>query len=178
METKQWRLLAFIVPVVVVVALVVVAALGNFGTVVTLETRGVDPPDLFRGDYVDLRYAVSAIDSQVPGWSSIERLPLGETVYLTLQPGTQRDLGGNPYWVTSRVDQSPVDIAGTVCVKATLRDGPGGARDAKLSIEQYFIQKDEDMEEWRDKDVSVQAKVRGCTISMYRILLDGVHWDG
>lgn len=52
-----------------------------FGTPIVLETRPIDPRSLFRGNYVQLRYAISDINKNL----TQEDFKLGEVGYVTLK---------------------------------------------------------------------------------------------
>ncbi len=56
------------------------------GNVVTLETEPVDPRDIFRGDYVVLRYAISNI--ALTAYKGTSDLAKGDTVYVELSKNT------------------------------------------------------------------------------------------
>jgi len=45
-----------------------------FGKSVVLQTAPVDPRDIFRGDYVVLRYEISTL-SNIPGWLTFGKQP-------------------------------------------------------------------------------------------------------
>jgi hypothetical protein len=137
----------------------------------------VDPPDPLRGDYVELSYRISRLDG-------VHGLEPGDPIYVLLSPGTQVEPATNdPYWgVHSWYASKPSPQEGTVCLKGTVRSaevGGEGHATVAYGIEQYFIQKDEDLREWNDaSEVGVVVKVRGCVARVVSIHLDGVPWQG
>jgi len=57
---------AVIVPVIILIAMTLVPLLTMFfGEEILLETRPVDPRDLFRGDYVNLSFAIQDVDKSL-----------------------------------------------------------------------------------------------------------------
>ncbi|GEM_PF-855977 len=61
-----------------------------FGTKVILKTVPYDPVEFFRGDYINIRYAISTINPDMVKSDSKDFFT-GETVFVTLQKG-------NDYW--------------------------------------------------------------------------------
>ena len=63
MTRKQRYVISVLIPVVILLGMTVLPIKTLlFGKEVLLETRPLDPRDLFRGDYVTLRYAIEEID--------------------------------------------------------------------------------------------------------------------
>lgn len=117
-----------------VIALQVLAVLGfagvreatlRTGTEVILQTVPVDPRDLFRGDYVALRYTISTLSNcyiQEPG----------ETIYLHLErKGDVWEAGDYGY---SAPNDGRLYIRGTVT-----RALPGNQCQVEYGIESYFV---------------------------------------
>lgn len=176
-DWRDLRIWALVAPVVLVAVFALWALDPLSGDTIVLETRGVDPPDLFRGDYVQLAYPIADI--------ATEDLPEGgpwregSTLYLVLAPGAREDLGGAPIWETQRVTaQKPQLASGELCMRATVSSASTGGAHVTLGIEAYFIAKDEDMREWQDKEVTVEVKVKDCSARLSAIRLDGERWAG
>ncbi len=133
----------------------------------------MDPPDLLRGDYVDLRYNISTVTG-ARGYTS------GDPIYVLLRPGSDYEPGtGRPYWeIASHARTTPNVPAGMVCLAGTVQHVNTSTATVQYGIESYFIQKDEDLHEWRGKEVSVEVKVAGCTGRVTEIHLDGERWEG
>jgi uncharacterized membrane-anchored protein len=118
------------------------------GTLVTLETRPIDPRSLFRGDYVRLRYAISLIDlKELPGDDDVER---GDSVYVVLAPG-------DPFWTPVSVyHAAPTPAEGQVVLRGEVTNHwqyPGDDKmpptdqlDVTYGIESYFVPEGEGRE--------------------------------
>lgn len=138
------------------------------GTEVLLKTVPVDPRDLFRGDYVTLRYAISAIQlnsvrTDVPG----SDLKGGQEIYVTLDRT-------NGYGTVSGVfSQRPAD---GLFLKGIIRSAYPDQITVEYGIESYFVPegKGRDIERRRgDMDAKVAIDRSGNAIikSLWR---DGV----
>lgn len=86
------------------------------GERVVLATRPVDPRDLFRGEYVILRYAIEN-DKKISAYISENFLHDGDTIYLQLAPGriatvssvqSSRPGSFDGYWIQGEVTGSRV----------------------------------------------------------------------
>lgn len=99
------------------------------GTEIVLKTAPIDPRDLFRGDYVTLRYEISELNLDSLGRSDLY-LTRNSTVFVSL---TEK----NGYWEASRVQtkmpEQGVFLRGRV-VRAIDR-----IVDVKYGIESYFV---------------------------------------
>lgn len=104
------------------------------GTEVLLKTMPVDPRDLFRGDYVVLRYEISNIDKKETPLSSIESFPAifksGDQVYVSL------DVSGK-YAVVSGISRS-VPNSGLFISGSVVSDR-GDSIQVEYGIESYFV---------------------------------------
>ncbi|MBO8156234.1 MAG: GDYXXLXY domain-containing protein [Bacillaceae bacterium] len=56
----------------------------DFGEVIRLETAPIDPPDLFYGDYVSLRYEEERIEPEY--WFGSKEVDRNEKIYVLLIP--------------------------------------------------------------------------------------------
>jgi len=111
------------------------------GTLVTLETRPVDPRSLFRGDYVRLRYTISLLDlKELSGDTNFDR---GDTIYVVLAEG-------DPFWTPVSVHRvKPKPASGQVIVKGEVNrhwtylgdaNRPSTDQlDVNYGIESYFV---------------------------------------
>lgn len=97
------------------------------GKVVHLQTRPVDPWDMFRGDYVRLSYGIS----QPTGTQLFKR---GEQVYVTLQEGEH-------FWKEVGISRSmPHLTEHQVAIKGKVSDEFFGGRDTvSYGIERYYV---------------------------------------
>ena len=124
----------------------------RFGKEVTLQTVPVDPRDLFRGDFVILRYEISRVTSGGP--ISLKR---GDTVYVKL-----REKDG--VWVAGRVAVNPhsdwdVFIKGKVT--NTRRNRFRDPIVLSYGIESYFVPEGEGLPIERADDVKAVVSVNG-----------------
>jgi uncharacterized membrane-anchored protein len=96
------------------------------GSTTILETRPVDPRDLFRGEYVILRYA---IESDVRIQEEAAKLELGDTLFIKLV----EDENGVAY-VGEVSDQSPDSLEGL-----WIAGEVNGRRVRFPSLEQFYV---------------------------------------
>ena len=118
-----------------------------FGKTVVLQTVPVDPRDLFRGDYVVLRYEISTLD-HLPWYGQFDE---GDKIYAKLEK--QDDV-----WNAVQVSKSEPDnwyyfIAGEVedVGDRTLR--------VEYGIEAYFVPEGEGREIERADDLKVRVSI-------------------
>ena len=124
-RTLYWAAVALQLGTLIVMAASRELRLASSRTVV-LATVPVDPRDLFRGDYVQLRYRIST----VPTPSDATFTP-GETVWIPLHPAGDVWEAGEPTDVPS--DEGGPYIMGRVTSAA------GGVLRVEYGIEQYFV---------------------------------------
>lgn len=112
-----------------------------FGTPIMLEVAPVDPRSLFRGDYVQLGYAITLLPAGLPGGDAAYRR--GDTVYVTVRKA-------GPYWDAVAVGRDkPTVAAGEVALKGEVRyavrrgppDDPEPVQSVRVDygIERYFV---------------------------------------
>ena len=101
------------------------------GKTVLLETVPVDPRDFLRGDYVVLRYEISALDLQKIE-SEKPRYRRGEKVYVKLEPGLR-------FWEARAVKtKKPASDSG-VYIKAKVKYCYNKKLTLNYGIESYFL---------------------------------------
>ncbi|PIU67163.1 MAG: hypothetical protein COS85_01790 [Armatimonadetes bacterium CG07_land_8_20_14_0_80_59_28] len=98
------------------------------GERVLLKTVPVDPRDLFRGEYVALRYEISSVESW---WAHGKSFQAGDTLYVTLR----RE--GRFWGIGAVADQPPP--AGALFLKGTVRRVRDSGIDVDYGIESYFV---------------------------------------
>ncbi|HOW60254.1 MAG TPA: GDYXXLXY domain-containing protein [Candidatus Moranbacteria bacterium] len=100
------------------------------GTEVLLKTLPVDPRDLFRGDYVVLRYEVSTINENtfLPNASAFK---VGDSVYVLLDIGSDKIAKAK-----SISKQIPED---SYFMKGTVKNVFGNKLNIEYGIESYFV---------------------------------------
>lgn len=180
--TKRWLFAAAVL--VQVVLLLGMAGRHMFtlqtGRPIRLETEPLDPWELFRGQYVSLRYTISELEEgEVP--MSGAPYQRGEKVWVTLRQGA-------PFWTAVAVsDRRPVADGNEVALQGTVQwwmdgfDPSGKARVfIRYGVEQFFVPEGEGpgLEDRRHR-VDVEAVVdRFGRAAMKRIFLDGkeVRW--
>ncbi len=94
------------------------------GREILLKTAPIDPRDLFRGDYVDLNYEISTIDSHI----AQSEFKSGDTIYVQLS-----DEGG--YGQPIAASKTPT---GDFFIKGTVMS-VSGSISVEYGIESYFV---------------------------------------
>ena len=117
------------------------------GKSVVLETVPVDPRDIFRGDYVILRYEISTLRG-IPGLSMVEE---GDKAYVRLE--RRGDV-----WEATRVSRTYREewdffIAGDVT------DVQGNRITIEYGIEAYFVPEGEGLEIQNARDIKVRVSI-------------------
>ena len=112
-----------------------------------LDTRPVDPRDIFRGDYVALRYEISSLNYCC--------YQVGDTIYVTLE---ERD----GVWHASGHEHEPPSdaqpfIRGQV---GRIPAGSGRPIDVEYGIESYFVPEEPARHEARIRQANGQVRVR------------------
>jgi uncharacterized membrane-anchored protein len=109
------------------------------GERILLKTTPVDPRDLFRGEYVALRYEISHLDHRnYDAGDFPKEVRAGDTVYVTL---TKR----GRFWDAERVSTTP-PTDGRLFVRGTVSSVQGGAIGIRYGIESYFVPEGEGRE--------------------------------
>jgi len=133
-----------------------------FGKKVVLQTAPVDPRDIFRGDYVTLRYEISTL-SNMPGLQTVKE---GEKAYVRLE---QR----GDIWEATEVSRVyrenwPVLISGEV---TNIRDD---RTIMEYGIESYFVPEGKGREIERAEDIKVRVSIdRSGKAIIENLILDG-----
>ena len=136
------------------------------GQDVLLKTVPVDPRDLFRGDYVVLRYELSALDLKtIPGGN--QAFKPGNAAYVTLTIGEK-------YTTASSV--STVQPAGGLFLKGTVKDLRDSRMTVEYGIESYFVPEGKgrvlERQLGRTMDVKVAVDASGTAV-IHSLLVDG-----
>ena len=133
------------------------------GKSVVLQTVPVDPRDIFRGDYVALRYEISTL-GDIPGLRTLKE---GDKAYVRLE---QR----GDVWEAAAVSESyleewDVSISGEV---ANVWDSRIAM---EYGIEAYFVPEGEGLEIQRARDLKVRVSVdRSGKAIIEGLIVDGV----
>ena len=136
------------------------------GQEVLLKTTPVDPRDLFRGDYVVLRYDISNLN---PQGVTFERndFKSGDKVYVGLDIKEK-------YAVATGVYSQP--LSNGLFIKGTLKDVSGSRFNVEYGIESYFVPegKGRDIERQLGRNVDVRVAIDKSGNSVIKaLLIDG-----
>ena len=145
----------------------------NSAQVVTLKVKPVDPQDMFRGDYVVLRYDISQIETAALGGD--DNYIQGSWAYLTL---TQQ----NGAWTPTAVNNSmPSSAQGAVILRGKVdsvrpnSDANPPSLSLTYGIESFFVPQGQGkaIEDERQKgdlsaDIAVDAQGRGAVKDLRR----------
>lgn len=140
------------------------------GEEVVVETAPVDPRDLFRGDYVDLRYEISTVTVADQGF---ER---GDEIYVLLR-------SSGAYHEAAGVSRDRPDLAeGEACLEGRI-EGVGGASgsgqvrlEVDYGLDSYFIPEGTGEP---DRDAKVDARLKVdvfCHAVIDTLLVNGEPW--
>ena len=170
---KRTRMIVFIALVLVQVFIVGSMAANReavlaSGDRVTLATRPVDPRDLFRGDYVVLRYEISTLDLDEVDWAT-EGPWQGQTVQVVLE---EEDGVHEPVGVVGTGEIAGTAIRGQV---ASIR---GDSVQMTYGIETYFVPEGRgwEIERASSLDVVVALDPAGNPVIDY-LVVEGARWS-
>lgn len=138
------------------------------GKEVLLKTVPVDPRDLFRGDYVILRYEISRLDLNNIAVDYTD-FKMGDKAYVTLK----RE---NGYGIISRIFRNPPKNE-DVFIKGIIKEVSGKRLSIEYGIESYFVpegkgQEIERLREGKKLDVKVSIDRFG-NAAIKSLLTDG-----
>lgn len=173
---------------IVVIALQVVFLLGlvgyresilTLGRTAVLQTVPVDPRDLFRGEYVVLRYEITTIGrdaadkrAQVNGIAG--EIEEGDAVYTELWRTPTAD-NDDPFSVRNVFSKKPSD--GSLFIKGRVTQRRGDTITVEYGIEQYFVPEGRGLEIERADEVKVRVSInRSGTAAIKELIVDGEVW--
>ncbi len=145
------------------------------GEDVLLRTVPVDPRDLFRGDYVILRYEIStldltALDTDIRPEDLMETATFGATLYtaFSVEEGYAEPTG-------VFTERPPGRF-----IRATVRRaGPGQTVELDYGIESFFVPEGRGLEIERQRGEAVEVRVavdRFGSAAIRALLIDGQAW--
>jgi uncharacterized membrane-anchored protein len=146
------------------------------GRTAVLETVPVDPRDLFKGEYVTLRYEISTLGQtgNTPGAKSYRlygNFNEGDTAYVTLTTVGS----SNPYSTAVQAGEPHEDA--DLFIKGRVTSSKGGTITVDYGIEQYFIPEGRGLEIEQADDVKVRVKInRSGTAAIEALIVDGEVW--
>jgi len=168
-DIKKFILLISVPTVVILAFLGLNFRTTIFGDEIVLEVVPVDPRDLFRGDYVNLRYDISTINlDETPhdfGFSQ------GEPIYGTL---SQK---GELWTMDSVSHERPRTGEGQACMKGRVTHSVDDNISVEWGIESYFLAEGRGgpIERQRGENMSVVVAVdSSCNPVLRKLLIDGV----
>ncbi len=131
MGKKRFLLLISIPALVILIFLGINVYIVNVGQEILLKAVPVDPRDLFRGDYVNLRYEISRIElNTLPRDADFSR---GHTVYAALSKKEK-------FWTIDSVSHEKPDInKNQVCMKGRVTGSSSRIISVEWGIESYFV---------------------------------------
>ena len=132
-----------------------------FGKSVVLQSVPVDPRDLFRGDYVVLRYKISTL-SGIPGLRNVYE---GDRVYVHLE---QR----GDVWEAIEVSKERRE-EWDVCISGEVVDAQPQV-EVRYGIESYFVPEGRGREIERARDIKVRVSVS----RLGKVTIEGLIVDG
>jgi uncharacterized membrane-anchored protein len=120
------------------------------GTTILLKTVPVDPRDMFRGDYVTLRYDMSRLDRWQFGGETFRK---GDSIYVALQKQGR-------YWRGTRASHTPPSD-GSLFVAGRVTHASSDSMGVEYGIESYFVPegKGHDLERAAGQGLVVEAAV-------------------
>ena len=123
-----------------------------FGEEILLKTAPVDPWNLFRGDYVQLRYDISTIDLTRTPYDS--NFTYGENAYAVLSKGEK-------FWTVTKVGHDKPSLSDReVCMKGKVTGSYDNSLEVTWGIESYFVPEGKGRDIEREiRSVSVKASV-------------------
>jgi len=143
------------------------------GKTVVLQTEPVDPMDLFRGEYVQLRYTISTF-SDIPGLDILE-IESGQRVYVHLEQDGE-------IWKATEVSKFRHDdweffIAGKANIYAARPSKAGFSIDIlemEYGIESYFVPQGKGPEIERARDIKARVTINGAGQAFIKeLIVDG-----
>jgi uncharacterized membrane-anchored protein len=132
------------------------------GKEVVLQTAPVDPTDIFRGEYVQLRYQISTL-SNIPGIPTLES---GDKVYVHLEQDGE-------VWKATEVSRTKNDNW-DVFIAGEVEGNFINQVSVLYGIEAYFVPEGKGQEIQSAKDIKVRAAINGSGQAFIKgLIVDG-----
>ncbi|WP_066391308.1 GDYXXLXY domain-containing protein [Neobacillus mesonae] len=168
-------LLACAVPVLILLAMCYKPLLTlSSGQEITLQTKPVDPSDLFRGDYVILRYEAEEIPKELVDQDVIKQMDRGWNwgleelgVYVVLE---NKDGIDHPVKVTLQKPKNGVYLKGKLDYIGTNGEG-GEVAFIQYSLDKYYVE-DNTGTKWEEASTKGQILAKAKVKNGYAILTD------
>ena len=136
------------------------------GQEILLKTAPVDPRDLFRGDYINLRYDISTVKlGEVPG---DDNFTSNDAIYAALSKK-----GG--FWQVDSVSRSKPGLSSDqVCMKGKVASAFNDIVRVEWGIESYFVPEGEGRPIEVERNISVRVSVDNlCRAVVKGLLVNG-----
>ncbi|GHH99616.1 GDYXXLXY domain-containing protein [Neobacillus kokaensis] len=168
-------ILACAVPVLILLAMCYKPLLTLYtGQEITLQTKPVDPSDLFRGDYVILRYEAEEVPKALVDHDVLKQMDggrdwgLGELeVYVILE---KKDGIDHPVKVTLQKPENGVFLKGKIDYIGTNGEGSEVAF-IQYSLDKYYVE-DNTGTKWEEASAKGQILAKAKVKNGYAILTD------
>ncbi|WP_286230674.1 GDYXXLXY domain-containing protein [Neobacillus mesonae] len=168
-------LLACAVPVLILLAMCYKPLLTlSSGKEITLQTKPVDPSDLFRGDYVILRYEAEEIPKELVDQDVIKQMDRGWNwgleelgVYVVLE---NKDGIDHPVKVTLQKPKNGVYLKGKLDYIGTNGEG-GEVAFIQYSLDKYYVEDNTGIK-WEEAATKGQILAKAKVKNGYAILTD------
>ncbi|MBN4064519.1 GDYXXLXY domain-containing protein [Dehalococcoides mccartyi] len=152
----------------------------TLGRTAVLQTVPIDPRDLFKGEYVTLRYEISTLgeNSNTPGptYFLLGEINEGDTVYVGLEEESKED-GRSRFSVLHVQADEPSDDT-DLFIKGRVVSSKGGIITVEYGIGQYFVPEGRGLEIEQADDVQVRIKInRSGTAAIKELIVDGEVWQ-
>ena len=178
MSSKLKRLFILVIAIQIVFLLGLVGyreTILAFGRTAVLQTVPVDPRDLFKGEYVTLRYEISTLDSTQVNQNLAKFLLLGDintgdTVYVGLSniDGDEFSLDVQTGEPSARTD---------LFIKGQVASRKGDVITVDYGVEQYFLPEGSGLEIEQALELEVRVKInRAGTAAIDALIVDGEDW--
>jgi uncharacterized membrane-anchored protein len=146
------------------------------GRTAVLQTVPIDPRDLFKGEYVTLRYEISTLgvftnNPQVKLYRLIGDITEGDTVFVELPAGENFD----KRLLAVQADEPTSDV--DLFIKGRVTSSKSGIITVEYGIEQYFVPEGKGLEIEQADEVEVRIKInRSGTAAIQELIVDGEVW--
>ncbi|NQW21251.1 MAG: GDYXXLXY domain-containing protein [Chloroflexi bacterium] len=153
----------------------------TLGRAAVLQTVPVDPRDLFKGEYVTLRYEISTLgqNSTVPNakpYLLMGEINEGDTVYVGVHEESTDDSKDQFSMLHVQADKPSDDT--DLFIKGRVITSKDNIITVEYGIEQYFLSEGRGVEIERADDVKVRVKInRSGTAAIKELIVDGEVWQ-
>jgi uncharacterized membrane-anchored protein len=147
------------------------------GRTAVLQTVPIDPRDLFKGEYVTLRYEISRLGQAANNpegkrYRLIGDIDEGDTVFVALT----KSENFSQRWLDVQTGKASNET--DLFIKGRVTSSKGGIITIEYGIEQYFVPEGRGLEIEQADDVKVRVKInRSGTAAIEELIVDGEVWQ-